>query len=159
MSFIETIKYTSNINYIGFLVLLIVMMLIIHIMNNVDLNKLDKNSIDNNDNNNDNKEHELIEGFKNNLKDLVDGGRRRRKERFNDKQAKRSEISKLFERFSKTEKYYDKNDRSIDHFKDKVSKYYRSFNKDKFTNVPKNSRISLEKFNFFKEAFWDIFKD
>ena len=101
----------------------------------------------------------LIEGFKNNLKDLMDGGKRIRRENFNKKQAKKSEYSKLFERLSKAEKMYDMNDRSMEHFKDRISKYYKSFNREKFTDVPKNTRLSLQKFKHFKKAFWDIFKD
>ena len=68
-------------------------------------------------------------------------------------------MSKLFNRLSQTENFYDKNDRSMEHFQSKIRNYYRSFDRERFTDVPKNTRVSLEKFKFFKEAFWDIFKD
>ena len=154
MSITETVSSNSkkitnyldrNINYIILAVIIFLIYLVMKSMNG-------------NGNNNHN-QHELVEGFRNNLKDLMDKGYRRRKEKFEAKQSKKSEMSKLFNRLSKTENFYDKNDRSMEHFKSKIKNYYRSFDKERFTNVPKNSRLSLEKFKFFKKAFWDIFKD
>lgn len=139
------LKKDNKLNYIFIFVIIIMMILVIYYMYNTEIPQ--------------NNNHELVEGFRNNLKDLVDGGRRRRQEKFNSKQDKKTEISKLFNRLSKTEHFYDKNDKSMDHFKSKIKEYYRSFDKEKFTDVPKNSRLSLEKFQYFKQAFWDIFKD
>ena len=104
-------------------------------------------------------QHELIEGFKNKLEDFMDSKSKKRREKFYNKQSKESEVSKLLNRLSKAEDMYDMNDRSMDHFKNKIREYYRSFNKERFTSTPKNTRLSLEKFKHFKESFWDIFKD
>ena len=133
-----------NMNYIVLVVIIFLIFLIMKSMNG---------------NNGNHNRHELVEGFRNNLKDLMDKGYRRKKEKFETKQEKKSEMSKLFNRLSKTENFYDKNDRSMEHFKSKIKNYYRSFDRERFTDVPKNSRLSLEKFKFFKQAFWDIFKD
>lgn len=139
-------KYLLNYNYI---VSIIVFLIIIYIMYSMSKN-MRVDSLNNN---------YIEEGFRNNLKDLVDGGKRKRKEKFNNMQSKKSEISKLYSRLSKTENYYDKNDRSMENFQDKIKKYYNSFNKEKFTNTPPNTRVSLQKFKHFQKAFWDIFKD
>lgn len=134
----------KNINYVVLVVIIFLIYLVMKSMNGADNAK---------------NQHELVEGFNNNLKDLMDCGKRIRKKKFEKKQAKKSEIFKIFNRLTKSENYYDKNDRSMDHFKSKIRDYYRSFDRERFTDVPKNTRASLEKFKFFKEAFWDIFKD
>ena len=135
-----------NINYVILSSILIILYLVIKSMND-------------NPNTYTHSQHELVEGFNNNLKDLMDGGHGKRKERFENNQSNKSEMSKLFNRLSQTENFYDKNDRSMEHFQSKIRNYYRSFDRERFTDVPKNTRVSLEKFKFFKEAFWDIFKD
>ena len=141
-----------NINYVILAVIIFLIYLVMKSMNG-------SNNSDGNNELKDKEQHELVEGFRNNLKDLMDRGHRRRKEKFEANQAKKSEMSKLYNRLSRTENFYDKNDRSMEHFKSKIRNYYRSFDRERFTDVPKNSRVSLEKFKFFKEAFWDIFKD
>jgi hypothetical protein len=164
MSIKETVSSNSkkitnyldrNINYI---ILAVIIFLIYLVMKSMNGNG-NGNSNSNVNNNHNHNRHELVEGFRNNLKDLMDKGYKRRKEKFEAKQSKKSEMSKLFNRLSKTENFYDKNDRSMEHFKSKIKNYYKSFDRERFTNVPKNSRLSLEKFKFFKQAFWDIFKD
>lgn len=134
-----------NINYVILIIIVVLIYLVMKSMNG----KYNSNQ----------NQHELVEGFRNNLKDLMDRGHRRRKEKFEANQAKKTEISKLYNRLSKTEDFYDKNDRSMEHFKSKIKTYYNSFDRERFTDVSKNTRVSLEKFKFFKEAFWDIFKD
>lgn len=134
-----------NINYVILIIIVVLIYLVMKSMNG----KYNSNQ----------NQHELVEGFRNNLKDLMDRGHRRRKEKFEANQAKKTEISKLYNRLSKTEDFYDKNDRSMEHFKSKIKNYYNSFDRERFTDVSKNTRVSLEKFKFFKEAFWDIFKD
>ena len=38
----------------------------------------------------------------------------------------------------------------MENFQDKIKKYYNSFNKEKFTNTPPNTRLSLQKFKHFQ---------
>ena len=69
-------------------------------------------------------------------------------------------FTKLIDRFNRVdEHFFDSDDHSMNHMKHKISEYYKSFDKERFTNTPKNSRHALEKFQHFKESFWNIFKD
>jgi len=109
---------------------------------------------------NDGNDEIYIEGFKNNLKNLVDGGKSQRLEHFNKKSKGRSKFTKLIDRFNRIdEHFFDPDDHSMKHMKHKITEYYRSFDKEKFSNTPKNSRHALDKFKHFKESFWNIFKD
>ena len=47
---------------------------------------------------------------------------------------------------------------SISNMQKELSKYYNSFNKEKFKNNSKSTAESFEKFAFYKEKFFEIFK-
>ena len=101
-----------------------------------------------------------MEGFENKLKELMDGGKSKRLEKFREKSNNRTTLKKIVDRFNRVdERFFSDDDHSMDHMKHKIKEYYRSFNQEKFTDTPKNSRHALEKFKHFKESFWNIFKD
>lgn len=146
----QTIKnYINNfdIKKVNYVLLIVIIFIIIYIMFSFGNRK-----------NNDSEMY--MEGFRNNLKELMDGGKSKRLEDFNNKSKNRSKFTKLIDRFNRVdEHFFDSDDHSMNHMKHKISEYYKSFDKERFTNTPKNSRHALEKFQHFKESFWNIFKD
>lgn len=78
-----------------------------------------------------------------------------------EKQGDKTKLKKsktTFEDLIKEAEDIDPEKYSIYNIKKDFFKYINSFNKDKFKNVTGTTTESLEKFSFFKDKFFEIFK-
>jgi hypothetical protein len=88
------------------------------------------------------------------------------KEKFNDTSSfkKKGNNAKLkknkvtFEDLLKETEDMDPEKYSVSNIKNNFFKYINSFNKDKFKNISGTTTESLEKFSYFKDKFFEIFK-
>ena len=88
------------------------------------------------------------------------------KEKFNDtssfkKQGNKAKLKKnkvTFEDLLKQTENMHPENYSVSNIKNNFFKYVNSFNKDKFKNVSGTTTESLEKFSYFKDKFFEIFK-
>lgn len=88
------------------------------------------------------------------------------KEKFNDtssfkKQGNKAKLKKTkvtFEDLLKETEDMHPENYSVSNIKNNFFKYVNSFNKDKFKNVTGTTTESLEKFSYFKDKFFEIFK-
>ena len=80
----------------------------------------------------------------------------------NQKKAKFSNIKSnkttTFDDIIKITENIDPDKYSIENMYNKLADYKESFNKEKFKNNSKNTAESFEKFAFYKEQFFNIFK-
>jgi len=88
------------------------------------------------------------------------------KENFNDtsifkKQGNKTKLKKskiTFEDLIKDEEDIDPEKYTVSNIKNSFFKYVNSFNKEKFKNVSGTTTESLDKFSYFKNKFFEIFK-
>lgn len=88
------------------------------------------------------------------------------KEKFNDtssfkKQGNKAKLKKnkvTFEDLLKESEDMHPENYSVSNIKNNFFKYVNSFSKDKFKNVTGTTTESLEKFSYFKDKFFEIFK-
>jgi len=88
------------------------------------------------------------------------------KEKFNDtssfkKQGNKAKLKKnnvTFEDLLKQTENMHPENYSVSNIKNNFFKYVNSFNKDKFKNISGTTTESLEKFSYFKDKFFEIFK-
>jgi hypothetical protein len=78
---------------------------------------------------------------------------KKKKEKFNNTESKINADS-LINRVSKIEA----SKVSLDYVKNEISKYNKSFNKEKFINTGNPTQDAIAHYKFFKDKFFDIFK-
>jgi hypothetical protein len=140
--------------------------------------KLYKND---NDNDNDNDRYEYVEHFgildkikkknrkkNNNSNNSNNNSNSNKKDGFEDTKiskyhnsirALKSEKNDMtFEDVLKAGEAIDPNVFTIEHMKNELLKYSRSFSKEKFKNNSQNTAESFEKFGLYKEKFFELFR-
>ena len=128
------------------------------------------------DNDNDNDRYEYVEHFgilnkikkKNRKKNNNNNSNSNKKDGFGDtkiskyhnsvRSLKSEKDGMSFEDVLKAGEAIDPNVLTIEHMKNELLKYSRSFNKEKFKNNSKNTAESFEKFALYKEKFFELFK-
>lgn len=79
--------------------------------------------------------------------------KKNKKEKFNNTDSKIN-VDSLINRASKIEA----SKASLDYVKNEISKYSKSFNKEKFINTGNPTQDALAHYKFFKDKFFEIFK-
>ncbi len=77
----------------------------------------------------------------------------KKKEKFNDLNNK-VDIQSVMNRASKL----DGDKASLDYIKNEISRYSKSFNKEKFVNTGNPTQDAIAHYKFFKDKFFEIFK-
>jgi|688.fasta_scaffold1024446_1 hypothetical protein len=93
----------------------------------------------------------ILEKMKNNSKQKKE---KQKKEKFSNTKSSKSTFDDLF----KATEHMKPDNYTIDNMYKKIYEYKDSFNKEKFKNNSKTTAESFEKFAFYKDQFFNIFK-
>ena len=112
-----------------------------------------------------NKNNEYFDNIEN-FKSKLEGFKKKNNKNKNNNNDSKKLIKKMksktsgttFDELFKATEDMDSDKFSISNMQKELSKYYDSFKKEKFKNNSKSTAESFEKFAFYKEQFFNIFK-